>query len=67
MSEPLAAVDIISVNVSGAEIREVAKLRWKRALHFHDVVGVRQTDGVLDALRVETPQLQRVVHSTLKS
>jgi hypothetical protein len=66
LAEPLAAVDVVAVDVARAEVREVAQLGRERPLHLHGVVRVRQADGGLDAVRVEAPQLQRMVHAALK-
>ena len=66
MAEPLAAVDVVPVNVTGAEVRKMAELRWKRFLHFQGVVGVGRCDRVLDAVGVEPPEFQRMVHPTLE-
>ena len=66
MAEPLAAVDVVPVDVAGAEVREMAQLGWKRLLHLHGVVGVGRGDRVLDAVGVEPPEFERMVHAALE-
>ena len=62
VAEPPAAVDVVAMDVARGKVGKVDELRRERLLRLHRVVGVGQGDRRLDAVRVELPQLERVVH-----
>ena len=56
LAEPAAAVDVVSVYVSGGEVGEVAELGLKRLLGL-EAMFVRLFHGAPETLRVDLPQL----------
>ena len=52
------------MNVTSAEVREMAKLCWEVLLGFHGAVGVGKLYSCLNILCVTSPHLQAVVHPT---
>ena len=63
VSKPLATVHIIPVNVSGAEVREVAELGGEDFLSVGCSMVVGELDCCLDGVGVHTPHLETVVHA----
>lgn len=52
------------MNVSSRKIGKMAKFSGECFLGLHDIVGVAQLECLLQALGVDPPHLERVVHST---